>query len=492
MEVRVSSGALRGEVVDGVAVFRGIPFAAPPFGEARFRPPQPAPRWHGVRDATAHGPGCPQPVDPRDPMHRYFNPDTQGEDCLSLHVWTPDVCGSGLPVMVWIHGGGYLTGAGSALAHDGSTFARSGVVHVSVNYRLNVEGFLYFQGEPANLGLLDQVAALCWVQDNIAAFGGDPANVTVFGQSAGAVSVQTLLAMPAARGLFRRAIAQSGCPVAAVIPADALEVTRRLAAILGVPPTRDGFAGLSPAQTLPALTPLVLDFNNPVRWGARSFMVSPFRPVIDGDTMPEAVLPSVAAGGSSEVDLLTGTNRDETTDFLRALGMLDHVDERWAAMAVTAFGVTDSALDVYQATSRPGAGFGELVQAAWTDWAFRIPTLRLLEAHRGRRFCYQFDWASPALPDGFGATHALEIPFVRDALGVFAAVAPEARRILGEDPPRELATAMHRAWVSFATHGNPGWPEYDTTRRATMRFDTVSEPVDDLARAERELWDGLR
>jgi para-nitrobenzyl esterase len=492
VEVRTRSGRLSGRIADGVAAFRGIPFAAAPFGERRFAPPAPAPTWDGVRAAVVPGPGCPQPTVREDPLDAYFNPPTLGEDCLTLDVRTPDPGSSGLPVMVWIHGGGYLTGAGSVPAHDGTTFARDGVVHVSINYRLNVDGFLHFPGGSANRGLQDQVAALLWVQENVAAFGGDPGNVTIFGQSAGGVSVMNLLAMPSAAGLFRRAIAQSGSTVATATPETALEVTRRLADVLGIAPTAEAFAAVELDRLVPPTLPLTLEFNDPLVWGRQAFQISPFRAVLDPDTLPEPVPAAISAGASGGVDLLAGSTRDETTGFLQVLGMFDEVNEHWAAFALDTFGLRVDQLETYRKASRPDAGRTELLQAAWTDWAFRIPTLRLLEAHRGRSFGYEFSWQSPALPPGFGANHAFEIPFVRDGLESFRSVGPMAAAILGEQPPQALATAMHRAWVDFATHGDPGWAPYEPATRTTMRFDTVSEPVDDLAGTERELWDGLR
>jgi para-nitrobenzyl esterase len=488
VEVQVRSGRLRGAMADGVAVFRAIPFAAPPFGELRFQVPQPPAPWDGVRPATERGPGAPQPAAPEDPFDRYFNPPSTGPDCLTLDVWTPDPGGSGLPVMVWIHGGGYLTGTGSAPAHDGTTFARDGVVHVAINYRLNVDGFLHFEGEPANRGLRDQVAALGWVQENIAAFGGDPGRVTIFGQSGGGVSVLNLLAMPAARGLFGRAIAQSGSTIATVTPDEALEWTRRLAEVLGVAPTAAGFASVDVERAVAAVMPLAFEFINPAVSGGQAFTISPFRAVLDGETLPEQVQAAVAAGAAHDVDLLAATTRDETSGFMRLLGQLDHLDEGWADSALRAFGLTVDDLETYRKASRPNAGTTELIQAAWTDWAFRIPTLRLLEAHGGRSFGYEFTWSSPALPEGFGSDHALEIPFVRDDLAAFRAVGPVAEAVLGADAPRQLATAMHRAWVDFATHGDPGWAPYEVPTRTTMRFDVESAAVDDLAGAERELW----
>lgn len=480
-EVVTTSGRVRGARAGGqVAVYRGIPYAAPPFGANRFRPPQPVAQWDGVRDATQFGPGCPQrSLDPNPERSGHFNPSVIGEDCLSLNVWSPDPGSSGLPVMVWIHGGGYMTGGGSAPVHDGATWARDGVVYVSINYRLGIDGFLHLDGGTPNLGLLDQVAALRWVQENIAAFGGDPGNVTVFGQSAGAVSVMHLLAMPSARGLFRRAIAQSGSTKCAADPALAGRIAARVADLLDVEPTADAFRGLPVERTLDATVAMAFEYIAPVFWGSESFLISPFRAVIDGEILPDGVLAQVASGNAHGVDVMVGTTRDECTFAMQPLGLLDHLEPTWLAAALGAFGVSLADLDVYRKGPRPDADDTELVQAAWTDWAFRVPSVELLEAHRGRRFAYEFTWPSP-LPQ-LGATHALEIPFVNDMLAPFGAAMPAGENPIGDDPPQHLADRMHKAWIDFATTGDPGWPAYAAERRAYMRFDDHSEVADDWA-----------
>ena len=250
MDVEVSGGPVRGSADAGIARFLGIPYAAAPFGPNRMRPPQPVEPWDGVRDATDYGPTSPKGDYP--PQYRTLLPerDIPGTECLNLNVWTPaDAVGTGrLPVLVWIHGGSFMNGSGANHEYDGTAFARDGVVCVTINYRLGAEGFLYVDGDAgagtANLGLQDQVAALRWVQDNIAAFGGDPARVTVAGESAGAMSVTTLLAMPSARGLFARAITQSGAAAHTLTPETGLLVSRVLAERLGVEATREAIAAV--------------------------------------------------------------------------------------------------------------------------------------------------------------------------------------------------------------------------------------------------------
>src|SRR5713226_5163310 len=240
--VRTRQGVVRGSMAEGVATFKGIPYAAPPFGPNRFQPPRPAQSWEGVRIAVEYGHVPPQPpyAPPFDQL--LGDPGLPGEDCLNLNVWTPDPSGGGLPVMVWIHGGAFMRGSGALPTYDGSRFARDGVVCVTINYRLGADGFLYLGDGIANLGLLDQIAALIWVQENIAAFGGDSDNVTIFGESAGAFSVSTLLSMPRAWGLFRRVIAQSGAGHHVISPATAQRVGQYLAEKLGVEPTSEAIA----------------------------------------------------------------------------------------------------------------------------------------------------------------------------------------------------------------------------------------------------------
>jgi carboxylesterase type B len=498
MGVRASTeyGTVEGTQEAGVAVFRNIPFAAPPFGARRFRPPVPPEKWDGVRDATVSGPGAPQPsmegVDDVDAQ--YFNPTSTGEDCLTLEIWTPDPGASGLPVMVWIHGGGYMLGVGSAPGYSGRAFARDGVVQVAINYRLGVDGFVYLGEGTDNLGLRDQVAGLEWVQRNIASFGGDPANVTIFGQSGGGVSVLNLISMPSAQGLFARAIAQSGSPIGSVTTDVAGKWTGRLAKKLGVAPTRAGFEGTTVAQTVAQTMPFAFDFANPLKHGKQSFTISPFRAVHGTPTLPEP--PIAAAAHGIQVPLLTGSNRNETIGFLKLLGRLDGINPVVAWYFQRLMGVGGATRAAYRAAPRSLTNPLALVEAGWTDWAFRIPTIRLVEARAAAapataNHLYEFRWESPSLPAGLGAFHALEAPFVRDDLAALQAIAGGDEWI-GTHPPQDLVTAMHSAWVRYATTGDPGWPAYDLDSRQTMVFDRVNEVVADAAAPERQTWDGRR
>lgn len=492
--VDTRQGRLRGLIADGIHAFKGIPYAAPPFGANRLRPPRPPGPWSGVRDALAYGPKTPQL--PYPPPVDVLLPElaASGEDCLSLNIWSADLGSAGQPVMVWIAGGMFeFHGTGASPWYDGSRFARDGVVCVTLNYRVGAEGFLYLGEGEANLGLLDQVAALEWVQENIAVFGGDPGNVTIFGESAGAMSVGTLLAMPRAEGLFRRAIAQSGAAHHVSSAASARQVGQRFAARLGVDATREAIAAVPVDRLLAAQARLRADLlarPDPKLWGEEVVATMlPWQPVVDGDVVPARPIDRIVAGAGAGVDLVVGTNADEHRLFLVSEGAIGHVTEEALAGAVAAYALSvDAMLAAYRA-ARPGASAGDLLAAIQTDWYWRIPAIRLADAHAQRAastYMYEFHWRSPQFGGLLGACHALEIPFVFDVLG------NRTEPLLGAEPPQGLADAMHGAWVAFAAHGDCGWPQYDLGRRATMRFDVTPEVVDDPRSAERALWEGLR
>ncbi len=495
-EVRTRQGSVRGSIIDGVATFKGIPYAAPPYGASRFQPPQPVQPWEGVRDATHYGATVLKPpyFPPFDAL--LVEPVIPGEDCLNLNIWSPDTGQTGqagLPVMVWIHGGAFANGTGAIETYDGSRFARDGVVCVTINYRLGVDGFLYLGNGTSNLGLLDQVAALNWVQENIAAFGGDPGNVTIFGESAGAMSVGTLLSMPRAEGLFRRAIMESGAGHHVITSATAQRVGQYLAEKLGVEPTWEALAAVPFDQLITAQVMLSADvFSNPdpLRWGEVSANQMPFEPVIDGEILPSRPIDGIVAGASAGVDVLIGTNGEEERLFMVPNGTLDHISDQVLAGTIAAYGLpVEETLATYRA-ARPDANAGDLFEALITDWFFRIPAVRLAEAHTrgsGRTYMYEFAWRSPMFDGRLGACHGLELPFVFDTLDKEGFGA-----LMGSNPPQRLANIMHAAWVAFATDGDPGWPQYDLARRATMRFDAAPELVSDPHPAERKLWEGKR
>ncbi len=446
-----------------------------------------------MRDALHYGATVPKP--PYFPPFDVLLPEPaiEGTDCLNLNVWTPEVGQAGLPVMVWIHGGSFANGSGAVSWYDGSRFARDGVVCVTINYRLGSDGFLYLGDGNANRGLLDQIAALTWVQENIAAFGGDPQNVTIFGESAGGMSVSTLLSMPRAAGLFRRAIPQSGAGHHVISPAAGRYISQYLAEKLGVEPSWEALAAVPFDRLIQAQLELGADvFNHPdpQRWGEVAGNLMPFEPVIDGEILPARPIDSIVAGAGAGVDVLIGTNTEEELLFFVPNGSINHITDDVLAGTVAAYGLpVQETLATYRATW-PDAGSGELLAAIITDWFFRIPAIRLAEAHTresASTYMYEFAWRSPKFDGRLGACHALEIAFVFDLLDN-----REAEPMVGANPPQAIADAMHAAWIAFATNGDPGWPQYDLNRRATMRFDTLQQLVNDPRSAQRKLWEGLR
>jgi para-nitrobenzyl esterase len=497
--VQTRYGKVRGAGRDGVAAFLGVPYAAPPFGPDRFGLPRPPEPWDGVRDALEFGPTAPKPGYPKPYDMLLPDPVIPGEDCLNLNIWTPLPGGAGgssplndktplpggegLPVMVWIHGGAFRNGSGAVSVYNGATFARDGVVCVSVNYRLGVEGFAYLPGAPANRGLRDQIAALEWVRDNIAAFGGDPGRVTVFGESAGAMSVCTLLSLDL--GLFHRAIAQSGAGAIAQTADDALLVTKEIAARLGVEPTAEGFAALDPAEILPAQAAVsaeVTTLPDPARWGASTVASGmALVPVLDGDLYPRRAEDAVAAGAGADVDLLIGYTAEEFRLFLMPTGVAAALTHEVVGAVAAGMGASPPVVAAYR-EGHPELSAGELLAALITDNVFRVPANRLAEKHGGTSWMYEFAWRSPN--HDLGACHALELAFVFDNLGIEG-----TGEMSGPNPPQELADAMHRAWVDFAVHGDPGWDRFDAGTRHVKVFDAVKNPVvQDPRSADRTAW----
>jgi para-nitrobenzyl esterase len=492
--VKTRYGEIRGSVADGVYTFKGIPFAAPPVGANRLLPPQPIVPWSGVRDALSYGPKTAQLPYPQEMDILPPELTIPGEDCLNLNIWSPDVGSAGRPVMVWIPGGMFeYHGTGASPWYDGSRFARDGTVCVTISYRVGADGFLYLGEGNANRGLLDQIAALAWVQENITSFGGDPGNVTIFGESAGAMSVGTLLSMPRAAGLFHRAIAQSGAAHNAISAEAAQLVCQSLAEKLGVEASREAFAALPVDRVLETQAELMNDLvanPEPERWGGEVVLsMLPWQPVVDGDVIPAPPLERIAAGSAAGIELVVGTNSDEHRLFLVSIGAIDQVTPEALAAAIAGYGLpVDKALAAYSAAD-PGASAGDLLAAIQTDWCWRIPAIRLADAHAksgSATYMYEFAWPSPQFNGRLGACHALEIPFVFDTLG------NRTEPLWGTEPPQQLADTMHAAWVRFATNGDPGWPKYDLSRRATMRFGMTSEVVNDPRAAERALWEGAR
>jgi para-nitrobenzyl esterase len=487
--VTTQYGPVSGTVTDGVSRFLGIPYAASPTGPLRFAAPQPPAAWSAVRDCTEFSATPPKPeyAAPFDTL--LPEPSIPGDDWLSVNVWSRDLAGAA-PVMVWIHGGAFSNGNSAVRAYDGHAFARDGVVLVSINYRLGVDGFALLPDAPANRGLLDQVAALEWVRDNIAAFGGDPALVTIFGESAGAMSVTTLLGMPRARGLFSRVIAQSGAAQVGADPADALLVTGELSAALGLEATAASLAGLDLATVVAAQAQVrdaMAAAPDPARYGASIVATSmAFIPVIDGDILPVHPLAALAAGRGADVPLLAGTNAEEFRLFFVPTGLAAMVSDETLPGFLTMLGISPETAEVYRA-NRPQASAGDVICALVTDMFFRNPTFaaaraRLAAAGPAATYLYEFAWRSPV--QDLGAAHAVEIPFVFDNLSD-----PDVQRSIGPAAPAALAKEMHATWIRFASTGDPGWQPFDSGY-PVMTFGAADEAtvVHDPRSDERSSW----
>jgi para-nitrobenzyl esterase len=503
MIATTTQGQIEGIERNGIWQFRGIPYAAPPVGERRFMAPEPPLPWEGVRSGADFGAtSWPEPGG----VTAMLGDQGKGadEDCLHLNVFTPACDDAARPVMVWIHGGSFTGGSGSTPWYDGTGLATLGdVVVVTINYRLGALGFLWLGDLDARYrssgmnGILDQAAALAWVSENIASFGGDTDNVTIFGESAGAMSVSTLLATPAARGLFHRAIAQSGAAEHVSSTTTAAGVTEAIMADLGVS-TIDELLAVSPEALVAAGTRVDGSVHSePGRSAHRTGALAMiFQPVIDGEWLPEDPLVAVAQGRAADVPLLIGTNLDEWHLFrLMGSDVLDH-EELLARMA-RVFGDGARAHESYSAT-RPSATPSDLWSAVLTDAIFRIPAIRLVEAREHAAtptFQYLFSWPSSAFDGALGSCHALEIPFVFGVLDN-----PGAEMILGgaaSTELQELSLQMQHAWLAFARTGDPGhdglphWPVANSNDRPAMRFDLTRELLLDHDGDQRSLWEGI-
>jgi para-nitrobenzyl esterase len=491
--VATSLGVVRGTAAAGVDAFLGIPFAAPPLGALRFEPPQPAARWHGVRECVAHGPA---PLQLRDGLSYELGllaEHPQSEDCLTLNVWRPSAPSrEPRAVMVWLHGGAFASGTAAGPAYQGHALARRGDVLVAtLNYRVGALGFLHLGGARSNLGLQDQLAALRFVQREIATFGGDPARVTVFGESAGAGSIVALLAMPAARGLFARAIVMSAAPAGQLAADEASARARQLGEKLG-----GDVQDLAWLRALPAEKILAAQAECAEMGPRRIGMF--FAPVVDGAALPEWPLRAVAASSAREVALVVSTTADEMRLFQLAPGfgappeeaLLPFVAAKLAGAKQDRLAGAQRIVAAYQGGSAQHRFF-----AMETDASLFVPSAQLAAAQarvRPDTWMCRFTWRSPLRGGALGACHALDVPF---ALGTHAE-SPALAAFAGNDAAAaRVAHAAMDAWAAFARTGDPAhvslgcaWPRYDEAQRATLELGDPCRVVHAPDETRRRLW----
>jgi para-nitrobenzyl esterase len=486
----ISSGKLRGESQSGVFVFRGIRYAHAPVNNLRFRPAQPPAPWKGVRDTLDFAPACPQLVD-IDPTEN--NNSVMDEDCLALNVWTPSLSLSNLPVMVFIHGGAFIGGSTRNTWYDGATLAHRGnVVVVSLQYRLGSWGFLELAeiggsefAASGNLGILDQLAALHWIHENIAAFGGNPQNITVFGESMGAASLNILLSLPAVQGLIHKAILQSSSAQrVGKSVSQATELARAYMKLAGV-------ASVAELQKLSMVE---------MRSAQAKLFDSWFGDSSFGPTWGDAVLPQPALqrwhdGQILHIPLLLGTNFDEIRFWTQVEDLPIASKPPALLLKQVSAIVGDRAPSVIETYRESFPVPGDAVIHLATDVLFRLPAIRMAESasHQQPTYMYLFTYRSTSPVRDYGAMHSIEIPFVFDVLGTQDVIA-----VTGRSPGlQKIKDQMQDAWVHFARTGNPNspglplWPRYEETRRATMELGLDSRVVEDPHSAERRSWTGV-
>ncbi|MHA2281227.1 MAG: carboxylesterase/lipase family protein [Promethearchaeota archaeon] len=489
--IETKTGKIQGYKENGLEIFKGIPFAEPPIGNLRFSPPVKKQSWDGILKAKEYGPCSFQG---HSELEQYLGKlEPESEDCLTLNIWTPGIDNKQRAVMFWIHGGAFMIGGGTDPMYDGSALAlRGDVVVVTINYRLGSFGFLYSKNIPPNVGFRDQLMALKWVNENIKSFGGDPANITIFGESAGGYSVLALCTLSEARDLFRRVIAQSAPYIdTKVSDKTSKAIIRKLRIKQG---DIESLRGVPPENIIEAQNQVVATIPTDVM---------ALRPLIVGDTFPKHPLKAFKNGECKDIDFMIGTNLDEFklyTAMEPFKSMVGSDAENLIVGLLGSLGIeTTKGKEIIKTykEAREGKHSTEsldVLTAIINDYAFRIRTIRLLEAqrpHQPNTFNYLFTWPSPGLDGILGACHSLEIPFVFGTLN-----SPTLKEFV-KGSPEGLSEKMMDAWISFAKTGNPNhgnipkWPAYEAEKRTTMTFGEVCKVEEALFDKERMAWDGL-
>ena len=485
------SGKIQGIVDNNLEIFKGIPYAEPPVNELRFIPPIPKKPWTGVLETTKYSACAFQGYTELEEWFGKYQPES--EDCLYLNIWTPATDNKKRPVMVWIHGGAFIMSTGNDPMYSGSVLAQRGnLVVVTINYRLGALGFLYVPGKTVNAGSQDQVLALKWVKENIHLFGGDPENITIFGESAGGYSVLSLCTMPAAKGLFRRVIAQSAPFIDPTVNDKSTKKILRQLRVKG--------NDLNELRKIPPEK--IIEEQNKI-FESDSTNILAFRPLIEPGTWPIHPQKAFEKGECKKIDLLIGTNMDEAKLFT-AMKMLSKLVSEGEKALIGYFGLmginpekSKKIIETYKEARKGKHSVEpkEIFDAVLTDAIFRVPTVRLLEAqssHQPNTYNYLFNWPTPAMGGKFGCCHALEIPFV------FGSLDSTFKPILVINPEtKALSEKIMEAWIAFARTGNPNnktipkWPSYDLKNRSTMVFGAECKVENAVFDNERKAWDDL-
>ncbi|MHA1930983.1 MAG: carboxylesterase/lipase family protein [Promethearchaeota archaeon] len=493
--VEINNGKIKGYEADGVKIFKGIPYAEPPTGDLRLNTPVAKKPWNGVLDASDYKPIAPQPP----PYTSYFPlPPQSEEECLNLNIWTPECDDIKRPVMFWIHGGSHIYGSGRLL--NGRTISHEGdIVLVTINYRLGPLGYLYFPDAPTNIGQLDQIVALKWVRDNIDSFGGDPDNVTIFGESAGATSVCALMAMPKAKGLFQRAISQSSGVRSQGFSLSTRKFTTEmvLKELDLTPNDLDKYRNLPTKKIIDAMSKA--QQNSIVNQTPLDF-----RPYIHEETLPQHPIKAIQEGYAKEIELIVGTNLEEWKFWRAFEPKFEEYEEarikKRISNSMKLNGEDENTLEdlinIYK-KSRKDLDIYDIHDAYMSDLVFRTASLKFAEAqskHQKNTYMYLFKWKTPFEGGRYGAMHALEIAFVfggfwEDDLWTFPKKTVETET---------LSNKMMSYWVNFARKGNPNskdaseWPSYDVEDRKTIIFDKEIEVIEDPLKLEREMWYNMK